>query len=166
MLALCAAGCGPAPSSPSLVFRNPQALAACAQPPDELLARLWISGSNVPCFLDVDVAAGTTSGECEAAPGIERRFTLDWYVDVAGLEVVLAQAQQDVDLAGKQGGITLAFVDDDVSVVACLDMSVDSFEGSPVVDVDGADRPVCDLDDDGADNLAEVCNGDDPFGGP
>jgi hypothetical protein len=159
-----AGGCAPS-SSPSLVFRTPQALVACAQPPEQLQARLWISGSSDPCLLAVDVAASTTSGECETAPGIVRRFTLDWFVDVAGREVVLAQAQQDVDLAGEQASIDLVFADDDVKVAGCLDMSVDSFSGSEVVDVDGADRPVCDLDEDGTDNLSEVCSGDDPIGG-
>ena len=158
------AGCAPS-TSPALVFRTPQALVACAQPPADLQARLWISGSRAPCFLDVDLDAGTTSGACETAPGIERRFTLDWFVDVAGREVVLAQAQKDVDLAGEQETVSLDFVNDDVVVAGCFDMSVDSFNGSEVVDIDGVDRPVCDLDEDGADNLTEVCAGDDPLGG-
>ncbi len=160
------AGCGPRSTPPTLVFPTPQALSSCAQPPADLQARLWISGSRDPCFLEVDVDAGTTAGECETAPGIERRFTLDWFVDVGGREIVLAQAQQDVDLSGEQDDVALSFADDDVVVEDCLDMSVDSFEGSEVVDVDGAERPVCDLDDDGTDNLVELCAGSDPLGGP
>ena len=151
------ASCSPA--SPAMVFRNPQALTACAQKPANLQARLWISGSDAPCFLDVDVDAGTTSGACETAPGIKRRFTLDWFIDVAGRDVVLAQAQTEVDLEGATEDVALDFKDDDVSAVACFDMSVDSFDGADSVDVEGRAVPVCDLDDDGVSNVDEVCAG-------
>ncbi len=172
------AGCGPSPASSSassseaggtLRFATPQALSACAEPPADLQARLWISGTSAPCSLDVDVAGGTTSGGCEVIPGIERRFTLDWFVDVGvdgGREIVLAQAQKDVDLAGvNDDEITLAIEDDDIDTADCLDMSADQFNGAASVDVDGVARPVCDLDADGDDNLAELCAGGDPLGG-
>lgn len=155
--------CGPAPSS-TLRFRTPQALSACAQPPADVQARLWISGSAAPCPLEVDVDEGTTSGACDAAPGIERRFTVDWFLDVGGREIVLAQSQQDVDLSAGSD-VTLALSDEDVVVADCKDMSVDSFAGAESVDVDGVQRPVCDLDADGDDNLAEVCSGGEPLGG-
>ena len=164
--ALLVSACGPSSSSPSLQFRTPQALIACAAPPADLQARLWVSGSAEFCPLDVDLEAGTTTGSCEATPGIVRRFTLDWFIDVGGREIVLAQAQRDVDLAGQQQAVELQFAPADVDNVECFDMSVNSFEGSPVVDVDGVDQAVCDLDADGADNLTELCGGQDPLGGP
>ncbi len=147
-------------------FQTPRALTACAAPPANLQARLWISGTGVPCPLDVDVDAGTTSGSCETAPGIERRFTLDWFIDEGGREIVLAQAQQDVDLGAQaDAAITLSVKDEDIVVDGCLDMSKDAFTGSDTVDVDGEAVPVCDLDGDGSANIVEVCDGSDPFGG-
>jgi hypothetical protein len=164
VLALAVAGlgaCSPSPSSPStLTLPLPQALVACAAVPDDLQARLWISGTSDPCFLDVDVAAGTTSGACPIAPGIERRVTLDWFIDVAGRAIVLAQAQGEVDLAGATDDVTFTVADDDIVTAGCKDMSQDSFAGSDDVDVDGAAVPVCDLDDDGVSNVDEVCAGD------
>lgn len=165
LLAVLLAACAPAASPSTMSLRTPRALTSCAQPPAELQARLWISGSDVPCFLDVDVDKGTTTGACEAAPGIERRFTLDWFIDVGGREVVLAQAQQDIDLSGQQDDVSLSVKDDDVVVDGCKDMSVDSFNGNDTVDVDGEDVPVCDLDGDGDANIVEVCAGGDPLGG-
>lgn len=155
-LAACEASTSPA----TLTLPLPQALVACAAVPDDLQARLWISGTSDPCFLDVDVAAGTTSGACPIAPGIERRVTLDWFVDVAGRAIVLAQAQGEVDLEGATTDVTFTVADDDIVTTGCKDMSKDSFAGSDTVDVDGADVPVCDLDNDGVVNVDEVCAGD------
>jgi hypothetical protein len=161
------ASCAPSSAPSTVAFANPRALTDCANVPADLQARLWISGSDEPCFLDVDVDAGTTSGDCTTAPGIERRFTVDWFVDVGGREVLLAQAQKDLDLSRQaERDVTLAGADDDVVTDGCQDMSVDSFEGSDTVDVDGEDVPVCDLDGDGSANIVEVCAGDDPLGGP
>ena len=163
---LALAACGPSSSPATLRFENPQALTDCAAPPQDLQARLWISGTRDPCFLDVDVAAGTTSGACETAPGVKRRFTLDWFVDEGGREVVLAQARKELDLTQQEdAAVTLAIGADDVVTDGCRDMSVDSFDGTDTVDVDGRAVPVCDLDDDGVANVAEVCAGADPFGG-
>ena len=158
-----AAACGQSPS-PTMVFPTPQMLVDCAQPPP-LQARLWISGSADPCLLAVDVAASIATGSCETAPGIVRRFTLDWFVDVRGREVLLAQAQKEVDLRNQQESLTLTYAAEDIVVTGCLDMSVDSFNGAELVDVDGVLRPVCDLDDDGVDYLGEACAGNDPSGG-
>ena len=162
----CLVGACAAPaSSPRVVVVRPQALVSCAQPVPEgsILARLWISGSDEPCFLDVSGAS--SSGACDVVPGVVRAFTIDWYIDQGGREIVLAQGRRDVDLTGTtEAEIDLAFTDDDYLTVDCLDMSVDTFNGSPTVDVDGVDRPVCDLDGDGDSNVVEVCRGDSPVG--
>jgi len=150
--------------APSLVFGTPQALISCAAIPDDdtLQARLWISGTESPCFLDV---AGGASGDCSTTPGIERAFTLDWFVDIGGRDIVLVQARKLVDLSDPESDtVDLAFADDDYITDDCKDMSRDSFVGVDTVDVDGVDRPVCDLDDDAVSNVDEVCAGDDPTG--
>ena len=150
---------------PRVLVLRPQALVSCAQPPEpgSLQARLWISGSDAPCFLTVDEAS--SSGACDVVPGVKRVFTLDWFVDRGGRDVVLAQASRTVDLTGAtEATVDLTFVDDDYSSDGCLDMAVDSLAGSPTVDVNGIERPVCDLDDDGDSNVVEVCRGDDPLG--
>lgn len=150
---------------PRVLVVRPQALVSCAEPPDpgSLQARLWISGLDAPCFLTVEDGSG--SGACDVVPGVKRVFTLDWFVDRGGRDVVLAQASRTVDLTGAtEATVDLTFVDDDYVVDACLDMAVDSLAGSPTVDVNGVERPVCDLDDDGDSNVVEVCRGDDPLG--
>jgi hypothetical protein len=148
-----------------VVLALPQALSGCAQA-SQVQARLWISGLDAPCFLAVDVDAGTTSGECKTPPGLKRHVTLDWFVDVGGREIVLAQASDDVDLTQAAAAeVSLSFDDGDVTTTACRDMSVDKLRGSETVDVDGVARPVCDLDDDGVANLDEFCAGGDPLGG-
>ena len=143
---------------------TPQALLACENAPDDdaLQARLWISGDAGPCFLDV--TAAETTGRCTVRPGIERVFTVDWFTDVGGTEVILAQAQKTIDLAGATDDVALVIADDDIDDVACLDMRFNQVEGSATVDFNGAARPVCDLDDDGESNLFEVCAGGDPTG--
>lgn len=165
-LALTAACADSAPSSSTLTFAVPRALTVdCAQPP-ALQARLWISGSSDPCFLEVDLDAGTTTGDCEVVPGIERRFTVDWFIDDAGREVVLAQAQKELDLGGAtEAKFVLSIAEDDIVNSGCKDMSVDSFAGADTVTVDGRAVPVCDLDADDEANIVEVCGGGDPFGG-
>jgi hypothetical protein len=160
--------CGEATASTStLTFATPRALTVdCAQPPATLQARLWVSGSSDPCFLEVDVAAGSTSGDCEVAPGIKRRFTIDWFIDDAGREVVLAQAQTELDLSrATKATAILTLAEDDIVNVGCKDMSVDSFAGADTVTVDGRAVPVCDVDADNEANIVEVCAGGDPFGG-
>jgi hypothetical protein len=150
--------------APPMALRTPQALTECATPPADLQARLWISGYADPCFLDV--VGDVTSGDCPVAPGITRRFTLDWFIDAGGRTVVLAQATRELDLTGAtEASTVLAFTDGDVKTSPCLDMSEDSFAGRDTVLLDGAARPVCDLDVDGIANLDEVCGGQDPFGG-
>ena len=162
----------PAPEAAPLVAALPDALTVdCAQRPD-LQARLWVSGYDEPCALDVDLDENTTTGACDATAGATRRFTLDWYVERAvpagDVVVVLAQAQKDVAVSGGQA--SLSFATGDVRVTACEDMAVDSYEGATTVDVDGVARPVCDLDGScGADeaaacaNVGEVCAGEDPL---
>jgi len=161
------AGCGDvAPAVTAVSVAVPQALVDCAQPPADaaLRARLWISGTAAPCPLTI--AADGVSGDCDVVAGIERTFTLDWFtVDGSGVDVVLAQARTTLDLTGEiEADQQLVFADDDYAIDDCLDMSVDSFAGHDVVVIDGRDRAVCDLDNDGDANLVEVCAGRDPLG--
>ncbi len=170
------AACAPEPAEPSLRFAVPAALTVdCAAPPDDLEARLWISGDDAPCPLEVDLDEGTTTGACDVRAGRTRRFTLDWFTTRAlpdgDAAIVLAQAQDDVDLSRPAGdAVPLTFAAKDVVVTRCLDMSADAFTGSETIDVDGAPRPVCDLDgscgDDEATacaNVGEICAGQDPL---
>ncbi len=151
--------------APTLVLGQPQALVSCETPPDDLQARLWISGNEAPCFLDVDDGDGAVSGDCSTNAGIERAFTLDWFIDRAGRDIVLVQARQLKDLSAPDSDtVTISFADDDYISADCKDMSNDSFAGEDTVDVDGVARPVCDLDADDVDNVVEVCAGDDPTG--
>lgn len=161
------AGCGDGDGAPTaMAIAVPRALVDCAQPPADtaLRARLWISGTVEPCALTI-LAAGV-SGDCVVVPGIQRVFTLDWYIaDDSGVDVVLAQARLTRDLRGDvEQQQALAFADADYVSADCRDMSVNSLDGAATVDVDGAPRPVCDLDDDDDTNLAEVCAGRDPLG--
>ena len=161
------AGCGEADTSLAGVsIAVPQALVDCAQPPADtaLRARLWISGTAAPCPLTI--LADGVSGNCDVVAGIERTFTLDWFtVDSSGVDVVLAQARTTLDLTGEiEASQKLVFADDDYVIDECLDMSADSSAGRDVVVVDGSDRAVCDLDNDGDANLVEVCAGRDPLG--
>jgi hypothetical protein len=173
--ALGAAACAPEGDVGAVAFAVPRALLDCASPPADLKARMWISGSAQPCALDVDLEAGTTSGACDATPGRERRLTIDWFVAAdGGVDLLLAQARGDVDLTNTdEATADFAVKDDDVQVAGCLDMSADSFEGSPTVIIRGVAVPPCDVDascddpDDPASpactNLGEVCAGADPF---
>jgi len=163
LLVVVIAACSDGPVVGAAPLPRPQALVDCAQAPDDLQARLWVSGSDEPCFLVVDDAGA--AGRCAVAPGIERRVTLDWFIDRGGQDVVLAQAQRELDLTGAQADESVAFVDADYATDACKDMSADSFAGADTVVIDGQDRPVCDLDDDAASNVSEVCIGADPLGG-
>lgn len=164
---LASAACGPAPSTSGptsgLSVARPQALIDCASPPGEALqARLWVSGHNAPCALDV--ADDGATGDCVVTPGIERRVTIDWFVDRGGVVILLAQASTDVDLAGASDDVVITFTDADYITEDCLDMSVDSFAGRPTVEVFNVQQPVCDLDDDGQSNVVETCAGTDPLG--
>jgi hypothetical protein len=155
--------CGPAPVASGLTVARPQALIDCASPPGEALqARLWVSGHEAPCALGVDDTGA--SGDCVVTPGIERRVTIDWFVDRGGVIIVLAQARTDVDLAGATGDVAITFTDADYVTEGCFDMSVDAFAGSPTVEVFGLPQPVCDLDGDNESNVVELCAGRDPLG--
>jgi hypothetical protein len=162
-VALGMSACGPAAVASSLVVAIPQALVDCASPPGAALqARLWVSGHDAPCALDVD--GDVASGNCAVTPGIERRVTIDWFVDRGGVVIVLAQAHRDVDLVGAADDVVVTFSDADYTTEACLDMSVDAFAGSPTVEVFGVPRAVCDLDGDDESNIVELCAGRDPLG--
>jgi hypothetical protein len=161
-------GCA-APEVTPVAFAAPQALVTCANVP-ALQARLWLSGSAAPCALDVD-DEGNASGACEAAPGVVRTATLDWFLPAGEIDLVLAQVRSSVDLADTTKGETeLTFAADDITATACRDMRVDQVEGAASIVVDGVDVPVCDVDNscgdtpaDACANLGEVCAGSDPL---
>jgi hypothetical protein len=159
--------CGEASSSTSsLSWPTPQALSTCANADVALQARLWVSGFAEPFALDVDLIAGTTSGDVRVPPGISRRFTIDWFVERGGDTVLLAQASRDLDLSTTtDAAVTLTFGEGDVATTNCRAITDGTTSGSTTVDIDGSARPPCDLDDDGTANLDEVCAGVDPFGG-
>jgi hypothetical protein len=143
----------------------PQQLVDCAAPPasDVLQARLWVSGLDEPCPLVVDDTG--VSGTCTIPPGIARTLSIDWFVDVGGTTIVLAQADRVVDFTSTTEAETaLAFAADDYRTSACRDFSTARPTGADTVVVDGSARPVCDLDDDGTDNLSQLCAGRDPLG--
>lgn len=161
---------GDADVDAALFLRTPRALLECAAPPDDMEARLWVSGSAEPCPLEVDVAAGTTSGFCTTAPGLARTLTLDWFAPRGGIDLVLAQARGGVDLsASDEEQVAFTVGEDDVVTSECLDMTEDQVDGTPIIEVNGAGVPVCDVDDscaggDGAcSNLGELCADTDPF---
>lgn len=175
-----ATGCAPASSASAggdaagdvaaVSFATPRALLACAAPPADLEARMWISGSEVPCGLDVDAAAGTTSGACDARPGLVRTLTLDWFAARGGIDLLLAQARGSLDLTqGEDAEVVFTVEEQDVVTVGCVDASRDQVEGAATIAVNGVDVPVCDVDDScaGADgpcsNLGELCASTDPF---
>jgi hypothetical protein len=161
--------CAPAPSpssAPTTVWPTPQALRGCDAASAPLQARLWVSGFAEPFALDVDEEAGTTAGVVRVPPGIVRRFTVDWFVEDGDRVVLLAQATDELDLTDPHAETaTLTLADDDVVTADCRDMGDGSLRGGATIEVDGEPRPVCDLDDDGDSNLAEVCAGGDPLGG-
>ena len=166
VMSLFVSACADDVAPTTLQIALPLALVDCAQPPaaGELKARLWTSGFNAPCPLQINDDG--VSGDCVVTAGIERIFTLDWFVvDAVGTTVVLAQARRTVDLAGAtEATLKLEFTDADYVVDDCLDMSSDSFAGSATLEIDGTARPVCDLDDDGSTNVVEICAGRDPLG--
>lgn len=143
----------------------PQQLVDCATPPtsDVLQARLWVSGLAAPCPLVVDDTG--VSGTCTIPPGIARTLSIDWFIDVGGTTIVLAQADRVVDFTSTTDAETaLAFAADDYRTSDCRDFSTARPDGVDTVVVDGTARPVCDLDDDGTDNLSQLCAGRDPLG--
>lgn len=162
------AACGDAPAAPStLSLPTPQALSTCDGADAALQARLWVSGFVEPFSLDVDLIAGTTSGDVRVPPGISRRFTIDWFIERDGGTVLLAQASRDYDLSETTAAaVTLTFDEGDVSTTNCRAIVDGTKNGTSTVDDGGVARPACDLDDDGAPNLDEVCAGGDPRGGP
>ena len=172
-LAACGPGADDTTAETPLRFDNPQALTSCAAPPEGLAAELFVTGNRNPCPLTVDVAAGTTSGSCEVAPGRVRVLTLDWFADVVDgndhvIRVLLAQARTEVDLTGDvEAEVSVTIDPDDVVTEGCLDVVADP-AGAETTAYDGAEVPPCDLDrscDDGGacSNLEELCAGDDPF---
>jgi hypothetical protein len=167
---VCAAVCSVAAScgaddvtagSPAL----PQGLVDCAAPPasDVLQARLWVSGLDAPCPLVVDDSG--VSGSCTIPPGIARTLSIDWFVDVGGTTIVLAQADRIVDFtSATEAEQALAFAANDYRTTDCRDLSTARPTGAETMLIDGTARPVCDLDDDGVDNLSQLCAGRDPLG--
>jgi len=161
-----AAACAAPTVAPATSWPTPQALRGCDAAAAPLQARLWVSGFAEPFALGVDEDAGTTTGVVRVPPGIVRRFTVDWFVEYGDRVVVLAQATDELDLSAPAvATATLNLADDDVVTADCRDMGDGSLRGGATIDVDGRARPVCDLDDDGDSNLAEVCAGGDPLGG-
>lgn len=172
---LFAAGCGPgAPGAldDGVAFSLPQALVDCAAPPAGLDARMWVSGSAVPCDLEVSLDDGATTGACVVTPGRVRTLTIDWFApSERGIDIVLAQAKKDIDLAqAEAASVALNIHPEDVATGNCRDMSNDQLEGALTVSFGGADVPVCDLDascvdplDPACSNLGELCAGADPF---
>jgi hypothetical protein len=172
VVALALAGVGGACVAPAegpastLSLPTPQALSGCRGADEPLQARLWVSGFAEPFALDVNEADGTTSGDVRVAPGITRRFTIDWFIERAPDTILLAQATRDLDLSRPaDAAVTLTFDDRDVVTSNCRALSDGTLAGASTVTVRGFPRPPCDLDDDGQPNLDEVCDGGDPFGG-
>lgn len=157
----------------------------------ELQAQLWISGSDVPCPLSVDLDTGITSGTCNIPVGRERLLTLDWFVqwpienpdnqnnagndgaDPILVPVVLAQVQTTLDLSDIATVVatppSVNIDDADIRTTNCRDMRADSSEGETQIRINGALRSVCDLNDscDGAENgtcnnVGDLCAGRDP----
>jgi hypothetical protein len=148
----------------------------CAAPPADLEAVAWISGNQDPEPLQVDVDAGTTTGQLQVTRGLERRVVIDWFVTRAfgggDVRVVLGQARERLDLTEPTvTQVPLEIAPEDVDVTDCVDVTGDtSRQGVETVSFDGADRPVCDLDDSCAGSLApecanvgEICAGEDPL---
>ena len=165
--ACCALGaCGAADDATAVSLSTPRAL-ACANAP-ALQARLWVSGTSAPCALDV--AGAATSGTCTTAPGRKRTLTLDWFVDEAGVTLLLAQARGTLDLTvADKATADFNVADTDVVTAGCRDMTNDQVEGNLTIKVAGVDVPPCDVDNscaggDGAcTNLGEVCAQTNPF---
>lgn len=173
MVAIAVTACAPAPEVALVSFPAPQALVSCAALPDDLDAELWVSGNDEACDLEPG-DDGSVSGSCEnfVAGRAVRTVTLDWFIVRGGVRVLLAQAQKEVDLtAVSSGEQTVAFTEDDIRVRGCFDMRDDQLDGSPTMLVNGAQRLVCDLDEDcpadlavtDCSNLGEVCAGADPL---
>ena len=159
------AACGTADVVTDAAPALPQQLSDCANPPgsDVLQARLWVSGLDAPCPLVVDDTG--VSGTCTIPPGIARTLSIDWFIDVGGTTIVLAQADRVVDFTSTTDAETaLAFAASDYRTSDCRDFSTARPEGADTVVVDGAARAVCDLDGDGVDNLSQLCAGRDPLG--
>lgn len=144
----------------------------CAQPPADLQAVAWVSGSREPETLAVDVDAGTTTGTLRVTTGEQRRVVIDWFIERGGVRVLLGQAVKSLDLTAPEGDtVTLAIAPDDVEVADCLDVTGDvSREGASSTTFEGEARPPCDLDNScggtlavSCSNLGEVCAGEDPL---
>lgn len=159
----------------SVALGNPQALQVdCPAAPENLSARLWVSGYDEAIALEFDAAAGTTRGTVDIAPGVVRKLTLDWFVPLGRsdeVDLVLAQAQGELPLVDNaQATAELSLTEDAIVDTGCKDMRQDSFTGSSTIRLDGSDVPVCDLDNScsGGDpatctNLVETCRGSDPL---
>lgn len=177
-LAVVVVACGPvlddgsATAPLSLSFALP---IECASPPADLEAVAWVSGSREPTPLEVDVAAGTTTGTLRVTTGAERRIVVDWFVEREGARVLLGQAADTLDLTEPEAEtVILEISPSEVQVSDCVDVTSDvSRVGSPTTAFDGEQRPPCDLDEScqGADeaacsNLGELCAGGDPLREP
>jgi len=161
--------CAPPAEVNTVAMATPDAL-GCDSIPTDIQARLWVSGSKVPCELVLNIDAGTTTGSCDAAPGRVRTLTLDWFLPSdRGVDVLLAQATGEVNLEQAQNAEE-PFAPSALVTSDCRDMHDDQVVGSSTVTLDGVEVPPCDLDkscagvDDGAcSNLSELCAGGDPF---
>lgn len=158
---------------------------SCAAPPQEMLARLWISGMSEACQLSVD-SEGGVSGSC---PGITARTTrtatLDYYLEEdlsqrfsdLGLDnpyvLILAQARKSLPMTDVDSEtFVVNFVEADfVDETSCLDYDhlSDSGElGRARVEDFGEIGSPCDVDGDlanssGGSNLQELCAAGDPY---
>ncbi|MFZ9887480.1 MAG: hypothetical protein ACO3JL_08260 [Myxococcota bacterium] len=146
--------------------------ATCDDALEDLTALAFISGYDEPIPLDVDPATGVTTGSFEVAAGIERRLVIDWVVTRQATRVLLAQARATLPLeAPETAELTVKLSESDVSATDCRDVTGDlARAGDDFIRVDGTLRPVCDLDGDCGDtladecsNLGELCAGRDPL---
>ena len=169
---LSSGGCGAEAEPTAITFANPQALVVgCANPPQDLEAEMWISGFQESCPLDVDVNAGTTTGDCVVTTGRSRTLTVDWFVTRGQTRVLLAQVQRTFDLtAVTEASLDSTISDADVEVLECRLMVNDQRDGEPTQSFNGVDAAVCDLDGDcggvldvGCANIGELCAGADPL---
>lgn len=144
----------------------------CAAPPAAIKAQLWISGMSQPCDLKVGSDRSVT-GECpDITARIDRRATLDYFIlddlttappgVTSPYRLLLAQATRTLALERPESDrVELSFADSDfVASAACRDMlhiDEETGEGASLVEDFVATGKPCDLDDDGAGNLEELC---------
>jgi len=138
---------------------------------DRMRAELYVSGylqaDGGGCALTVNEDTCEVSGTCPSITPRRRQLTLDYFVKVEDVRVLLAQATKDVDLTSSA---QVTFTEADlVPTAACqlmpgCDNSARTCPGFQVVWEDGGvAQPVCDLDADAYSNLDELCGGTDPL---